>query len=153
PQGSDSDPGVDGGLEADGGSVATASDARVPPPDGIPQGLAPCDEAPYHSDFAFVEDKIFATSCMGDCHTGPSPSADMDLSVGHAYTSRVNVASRTDGWMLVVPNDSPNSMLMVQLGAEPGPPLEGYMPWGQPQLCQPLMDVIRRWIVAGAPPR
>jgi hypothetical protein len=43
-------------------------------------------------------------------------------------------------------------MLMVQLGGEPGPALEGLMPWGQPTLCDPMIDAVRRWIAAGASP-
>jgi hypothetical protein len=148
----DSDPGVDGGVMTDGGSTSTVADARVPPPDGIPEGLAPCDEAPYHSDFTFVQDKIFSVSCaVSGCHDSTTPSANMDLSAGRAYASLVNVpSSQYSGWMRVVPRSSPQSMLMVQVGGESGPELEGTMPWGQPKLCDPLIDAMRRWIVAGA---
>jgi hypothetical protein len=146
--------GVDGGLEmVDGGSSTSAQDARVPPPDGIPPGLAPCDEAPYHSDFGFIEDNVLSVSCLDGCHSGADPAADMNLSPGVAYTSLVNIASHHPGWQRVVPNDSGASMLMVQVGGEPGVELEGFMPWGQPRLCDPLVDVMRRWINAGAAPR
>lgn len=113
----------------------------------------PCDEAPYHSDFGFIEDKIFTVSCLDGCHNGPAPTGNMDLSPGVAYTSLVNVASLHSGWMRVVPNDPGASTLMVEVGGEPGIALEGYMPWGLPRLCEPLIDAMRRWIVAGAPPR
>ncbi len=148
-----SDPGVDGGVKTDGGSSTTAEDARVPPPDGIPAGLAPCDEAPYHSDFAFIEDKVLAPNCLDGCHSGSDPGADMDLSVGAAYANLVNVPSHQSGWMRVVPNDASASALMVQVGAETGFAIEGTMPWNQPKLCEPILDAMRRWIVAGAPPR
>lgn len=74
----------------------------------------------------------------------------MDLSIGVAL---VNVASREPGWMRVMPSDPRASALMVQLGAETGFAIEGTMPWGQPQLCAPIVDAIRRWIAAGALPR
>jgi hypothetical protein len=133
-------------------SSTTVADARETPPDGIPAGLTPCEEAVYHSDFAWVKRTVFDVSCAtSDCHTGPSPKAEMDLSAGAAYASLVNVPStQFDGWMRVTPNSSPNSMLMVQIGGEPGPELEGYMPWGQPRLCAEQVDAIRRWIAAGA---
>jgi hypothetical protein len=77
----------------------------------------------------------------------------MDLSTGRAWSSLVNVSSNQyAGWVRVVPGDSSASMLMVQLGGEPGPQLDGYMPWGQPRLCNEKIDAIRRWIIAGAPP-
>ena len=77
----------------------------------------------------------------------------MDLSAGRAYASLVNVpSSQYSGWMRVVPRSSPQSMLMVQLGGEPGPELEGTMPWGMPKLCTEQIDAIRRWIAAGANP-
>ena len=147
-----SDPGVDGGVKTDGGSSSTAADARVPPPDGIPEGLAPCDEAPYHSDFTFVQDKIFSVSCaVSGCHDSNTPSAGMDLSLGKAHASLVNVPStQFDGWMRVTPGSSTDSLLMVEVGGEAGPELEGTMPWGQPKLCDPLIDAMRRWIIAGA---
>jgi hypothetical protein len=40
----------------------------------------------------------------------------------------------------------------VQIGGEPGPELEGFMPWNQPKLCDEKIDAIRRWIAAGANP-
>lgn len=148
-----SDPGVDGGPQTDGGSSTTAVDARVPPPDGLPPGLAPCDEAPYHSDFQFVQDTVFSVSCAkSGCHTGATPDAGMSLDAGRAYANLVDVPSSTHtGWTRVVPGDPGASMLMVQVGGEPGPELEGLMPWGEPALCDPLIDAMRRWIAAGAP--
>lgn len=148
-----SDPGVDGGVKTDGGGSTTVADARVPPPDGIPQGLAPCDEAVYHSDLAWIQRTVFNESCAVDgCHTGMYPDAQMSLDEGRSYAALVNAPSHhTDGWVRVVPGDPGASMLMVQIGGEPGPPIEGTMPWGMPKLCDEQIDAIRRWIASGAP--
>jgi len=144
-----SDPGVDGGLGTDGGSSSTVTDARVPP-DGIPPGLAPCDEAPYHADFTFLQEEVFTPACAG-CHDAASPGGGLVLEAGRAYANLVNIASTGHaGWMRVVPNNAGASMLLVQVGAEPGPELEGFMPWGEPMLCTPLLDAMRRWVNAGA---
>lgn len=146
-----SDPGVDGGIGTDGGSSSTVTDARVPPPDGIPPGLAPCDEAPYHADFTFLQEKVFTPSCLG-CHNATEADGGLVLEAGRAHASLVNVASTGHtGWTRVVPSDPAASMLLVQVGAEPGPELEGTMPWGDPMLCTPLLDAMRRWVAAGAP--
>ena len=77
----------------------------------------------------------------------------MSLRPGEARAAMVNVVSHHDAnWIRVVPGRAAESMLMVQIGGEPGPPLEGYMPWGMPKLCVEKIDAIRRWIAAGANP-
>jgi len=154
-----SDPDVDAGASGGGGGggggadSGTPVDARMAPPDGIPQGLAPCDEAGYHSDFAWVQRSVFEVSCaVSGCHDNTEHKADLNLSTGHAYASLVNVAStRHSGWMRVVPTSSGDSALMVEIGGEPGFALEGFMPWGMPKLCNEQVDAIRRWIASGAP--
>jgi hypothetical protein len=149
---SSSDPGVDGGAQADGGGSTTNGDARVPPPgDGSDAGapLTVCQEAVNHSDLRWIQDNVFTTSCAS-CHGASSPSAGLDLSDGHSYGALVNVKSiYYPDWNLVTPRDSPNSMLMVRLGGETGPTV-AIMPKGQPALCQEKIDAIRRWITAGA---
>lgn len=129
-------------------------DAAVPPSDAEPPGLAPCDAAIYHSDLAWIQEKIFTPSCATSmCHTGSNPDAGMNLSAGAAHHALVNVNStQFSGWKRVVPGNPGASMLMVQLGGEPGPELEGTMPWGMPKLCDPMIDSVRRWIAAGAQP-
>jgi hypothetical protein len=128
-------------------------DAMPVPPDGIPPGLTPCEEAVYHSDLAWIQTAIFDVSCTNRCHGDTPPDANMSLRPGEAHASLVNVAStQFSGWTRVVPGNPGASMLMVQIGGEPGPELEGLMPWGQPKLCDPMIDAIRRWIAAGALP-
>jgi hypothetical protein len=137
-----------------GSSMSPKHDASVPPSDAEPPGLAPCDAAIYHADLAWIQEKIFTPSCAtSECHSGSSPDASMNLSAGMAHHALVNVNStQFTGWKRVVPGNPGASMLLVQLGGEPGPELEGTMPWGQPKLCDPLIDSVRRWIAAGAQP-
>jgi hypothetical protein len=145
---------VDGGTrpeQSDGGMPTMIVDAREVPPDGIPAGLEPCEEAAYHSDFTWIQTSVFDVSCTDGCHSGTSPSAGMNLTPGASYAALLNAAStQFSGWVRVVPGDARASMLMVQIGGESGPPLEGLMPWGQPRLCDEQVDAIRRWIVSGA---
>lgn len=145
------DPDVDAGVIGGGGGPV--ADARTPPPDGIPQDLTPCEEAVYHSDFSWVQRTVFDVSCATNgCHNAIEHKSSLDLSTGAAYGSLIDVASKQfSGWKRVVPGSSPDSMLMVQIGGEPGPALEGFMPWGMPRLCTEQVDAIRRWIAAGAP--
>jgi hypothetical protein len=146
----ESDIDVDAGVTRDGPSPSI--DAAIIPPDGIPTGLEPCDEAGYHSDFEWIQRTIFDVSCAtAGCHTGTNPDAGLTLQRGLAHTALVNVPSQhTDGWVRVRPGAPKESMLMVMIGGEPGPPIEGTMPWGEEPLCDPQIDAIRRWIQAGA---
>lgn len=147
---SDPNTAPDARAHTDAGVVA---DALPIPPDGIPPGLAPCEEAVYHSDLAWIQSAIFDVSCTDKCHGDTPPDAQLNLQAGAARASLVGVAStQFSGWVRVVPNDPGASMLMVQLGGEPGPELEGTMPWGMPKLCDEKIDAIRRWIAAGAQP-
>jgi hypothetical protein len=133
-----------GSSTTDGGGSTATGDGGLP--------LTDCEEAKLHSDLAWIQQKVFTPSCLGECHTEPTPSASMDLSTGHSWGSLVNVTStQYPTWKRVVPGNPGASMLMVQIGGEPGPELEGTMPWGQPKLCDEMIDAIRRWIAAGAP--
>lgn len=138
--------------DAGGGSMHVA-DAMPVLPDGIPPNLTPCEEAIYHSDLAWIQTKVFDVSCTTMCHGDTPPAAAMSLRPGEARTSLVNMRStQFPDWIRVVPGSPAQSMLMVQLGGEPGPELEGTMPWGMPKLCTEQIDAIRRWIAAGANP-
>jgi hypothetical protein len=138
--------------DAGGGSTHVA-DAMPVPPDGIPANLTPCEEAVYHSDLAWIQAQVFDVSCTTMCHGDTPPAASMSLRAGEARASLVNVRStQFPDWIRVVPGSPAQSMLMVQLGGEPGPALEGLMPWGMPKLCDEKIDAIRRWIAAGANP-
>lgn len=140
----------DAGITTDAGPVA---DAMPVPPDGIPPGLAPCEEAVYHSDLAWIQEQVFDVSCLTDCHGKASPAAGLSLRAGESRAALVNMpSSQFSGWVRVKPGDPGASMLLVQLGGEPGPELEGYMPWGMPRLCDEKIDAIRRWVASGAPP-
>jgi hypothetical protein len=129
------------------------ADAVPVPSDGIPANLTPCEEAVYHSDLAWIQSAVFDVSCTTKCHGDTPPAAGMSLRAGESRVALVNMpSSQFSGWTRVVPGNPSASMLMVQLGGEPGPELEGFMPWGQPRLCPEKIDAIRRWIAAGAQP-
>lgn len=141
--------GDDPAVLPDGG----VADAMPIPPDGIPPGLTPCEEAVYHSDLAWIQRAIFDVSCTNRCHADTPPAGGLSLRPGESRAAMVNVPSREfPNWMRVVPGNPGASMLMVQVGGEPGPELEGFMPWGQPMLCREMIDAMRRWIAEGAQP-
>lgn len=139
----------DAGVTTDGASLG--GDGGVPP-DGA---LTDCDEAKLHSDFAWLQAKVFTPSCATAlCHAGPEPEVGLTLEAGKAYTNLVNKgASTVSGWTRVVPGSLAQSYLVVSLGrAEGPPPRDGFMPLGADPLCVEKLEAIERWILAGAPP-
>lgn len=134
--------------------LLTLVDASVdaPAPDAR-ANLTPCEEAATHSDIAWIQAKVFNVHCMDGCHDSHNPDGAMDLSAGHARVNLVGVTSAWDPrWKRVVAGNPAESMLMVQIGGEPGPPLTHYMPWNKPRLCDEMIGAIRRWIDQGAQP-
>ena len=125
---------------------------------------ASCVEATMHSDLAFIEQKIFASSCNvpGSCHNSASDPGKLDLRPGVSHDHLVGVPSIIDRTRkLVVPNDVAASYLMLMLrdvapamASPPGSPPPGnvgFMPQAAPVLCCQKLDAIERWINAGAP--
>jgi hypothetical protein len=127
-----------------------------------------CVEAETHSDFTWIEDKIFAANCFGSsCHTGSTASGKRDLSDGVSYATlmgpsgtggvKANLAPTHD---LVVPGSPEKSYLyIIMRGIEPedaDPPVSpppsniGYMPMSNSLLCCQKIDAVERWIAAGA---
>lgn len=123
-------------------------------------------EADAHADLAWIETKIFAGSCVfSGCHNGDSsPAGRMDLRTGKSHASLVDVTSGIDNTRkLVVPGDPAASYLLLMVRAiapaDASPPAVappasiGYMPQssGNQTLCCQKLDVLERWIAAGAP--
>jgi hypothetical protein len=129
------------------GSIATNVDAA--------SAVTICDQAKTHSDFAFIQQHVFTPSCAtAMCHAGPEPEVGLNLSAGEAYANLVNKgASTVAGWTRVTPGALTTSYLAVSLGRVEGPPpRDGYMPLGADPLCLEKLELIERWILAGAPP-
>ena len=154
-------------------SPPPAADAPPPPVDASPPPDAPvvrtctdstavsCMAAVAHSDLAWIETNIFATSCaFSGCHDSVTDVGKLDLRTGMSHNDLVGVSSVIDPTRkLVVPNDIHASYLMLSLhdfppematppGVAPG---VGYMPLGAPTLCCQKLEAIERWIMAGAP--
>jgi hypothetical protein len=123
----------------------------------------PCMDATMHSDLAFIEQRIFASSCnFSGCHDSATDAGRLDLRAGASHDRLVGVSSQIDpSRKLVVPNDVAASYLMLMLrdvapamANPPGnspPGSIGFMPQAAPTLCCQKLDAIERWINAGAP--
>ncbi len=129
-----------------------------------------CAEADSHSDFACLQDRVFASNCSSDsCHNAPEngqpPGGRITLTTG-AYATLMGddgsgvMSEVAPGRQLVVPGQPEASYLFFLLRGvyadEGTPPFAeppddvGYMPQGQMTLCCQKIEAVRRWIEAGA---
>ena len=119
---------------------------------------AVCQEATTHSDLAWIQDNVFSKACaFSGCHKGTAASAGfLNLESGMSHGTLVAQPTQSvTGFMRVVPGSSSTSYLMVAIHdpSASGPePQHGYMPQGNPELCQEKKDAIGRWIDMGAMP-
>ena len=99
--------------------------------------------------FTNVQSQVFDKSCVfSACHKGASPAGEMSLELD-AYDDIVDVASMQNPTKVrVKPADPAGSYLMDKLTGTAAAGIE--MPPGAP-LSEERLDLIRRWIAAGAP--
>jgi hypothetical protein len=105
---------------------------------------------PPNTDFQEIQDTIFNARCIG-CHSGANAPQGLRLDAGNSYAQLVNVASAEVPALLRVNPGNPNSSYLVQK-IEGTATVGVRMPAsGPPYLSQDRLDLVRRWITAGAP--
>jgi hypothetical protein len=106
--------------------------------------------------FATLQRKIFTPSCaMLSCH-GAGNAGGMTLAPGAAYANLVGVlatnpAARAAGLLRVAPGDPDGSFLLRKLTGTLTPDEGAPMPRVGAAMPPADIDLIRRWIAAGAP--
>ncbi len=127
-----------------------------------------CDPAPtgcdpqvlYSGTFDRVQSQIFDQSCaVSGCHDS-SRTGELLLEVGASLTNLINVTPNNAnaiaaGWKRVTVIDSstgdPSTSLLVAKLKGPPAGFGARMPFNRPKLDQSLIDVVERWVAAGAP--
>lgn len=105
---------------------------------------------PANNDFQEIQDTIFTPICT-TCHIGAGAPAGLRLDAGNSYAMLVNVASAEVPGTLRVNPGNPNASYLVQK-IEGTAAVGVRMPAnGPPYLPQDRIDLVRRWIAAGAP--
>ena len=97
---------------------------------------------------------IFTAQCaLSGCHAGAAPVQDMNLEEGHAFNDIVNVMSNVAALRRVRPGLPDSSYLVHKIqGTQASVGGSGeQMPLGNCCLSQAQIDVIRAWILKGAP--
>ncbi len=107
--------------------------------------------------FPMIQRRIFEKSCtFSGCHGVADPQAGLALAGDHVYENLVDKVASTSaaefaGKKLVVPGAPETSFLMDKLEAKLGPGEGDPMPRGRKPLSAQQIEVIRKWILAGAP--
>jgi hypothetical protein len=117
---------------------------------GLDAGGRPISGQPIaDSDFQEIQDTIFTPICTA-CHVGANAPQGLRLDAANSYAMLVNVASVEVPGTLRVNPGNPDASYIVQK-------IEGIaavgvrMPAnGPPYLSQDRIDLVRRWIAAGA---
>jgi hypothetical protein len=143
-----------------GGRSRADSDALKLTCDPAPAG---CDaRAFFTSTFDRIQTQIFDQSCaVGGCHDSQTVQAELLLERGAAYDNLVdkvptNADAHALGWLRVTKlgeasGDAATSYLVRKLAGDLGAGLGKRMPFNRPKLDDGLVEVVRRWVEAGAP--
>jgi plastocyanin len=97
-----------------------------------------------------VQNAVFTPVCTA-CHSGSSPSAGLNLEAGLSWAATVGVASgQQPALNRIEPGDPDQSYLVRKVEGDPS--IDGQqMPRGGPPLSADLIQMIRAWILDGAP--
>lgn len=128
--------------------------------DPAPAGCAP--RTFFTSTFDRVQTQIFDQSCaVSGCHDSQSTSGELLLERGASYDNLINrtptnADAAAAGWHRLTlvdatHGDPATSYILHKLTGDLGPGLGKRMPFNRPKLDDALVDVVRRWIEAGAP--
>lgn len=118
-----------------------------------PNGEGPPDPPVDPSaTFTRVQAEVFSTSCaFSGCHGASGTQAGLNLTAGLAYANLVNVASTEIPQIdRIEPGDPDASYLFLKVTGAPGI-VGSRMPLEQPELTPAQKDLIRNWILRGAP--
>ena len=140
------------GLAAAGCGGGGGGDASQGPPDP-----AACQSGTsYDSTFAAVQAQIFERhGCTQQVCHGSSAQGGLDLSPDVAYANLIEKPSLSSAFPRVLPGDNDRSYLWLKLAAKTNPgsvTIAGApMPNGLPAISADELELLRRWIYAGAP--
>ncbi|HZR79512.1 MAG TPA: hypothetical protein VFD92_00320 [Candidatus Binatia bacterium] len=143
-------------CSGNGGSSSTSTPDQPgnPPPDNPPS----CDGAQeFSSTFEGIQKEIFEKhGCTQDiCHGSAAHQGGLDLTPAVAYQNIFDTPATGVSMKRIEPGDKDRSYLWLKLAAATNPgsvQISGSpMPNGLPPLSPDELELVRRWIYAGAP--
>jgi mono/diheme cytochrome c family protein len=103
-----------------------------------------------NSDFQEIQATIFTPVCTA-CHVGANAPQGLRLDAANSYALLVNVASAEVPALMRINPGNPDASYLVQK-IQGTAAVGGRMPLnGPPYLSQTQIDLVRRWVSAGAP--
>ncbi len=127
-------------------AACTAGNGEGLDANGQPIPIAP----PVASDFQEIQDTVFTAICT-QCHIGGGAPLGLRLDAANSYASLVSVASgEVPALLRVNPGNADQSYLVQKIRGTAA--VGARMPLGQAPLPQDRIDLIVRWVNAGAPP-
>ena len=103
-----------------------------------------------NTDFQEIQATIFTPICTA-CHVGANAPQGLRLDAANSYALLVNVPSAEVPSLMRVNPGNPDASYLVQK-IQGNAAVGGRMPLnGPPYLSQAQIDLVRRWITAGAP--
>ncbi len=98
-----------------------------------------------------IQADLFTPTCAhSGCHGGPAAQLGLRLDPGYSAGNLINVPSAQDASLTrVIPGDANASLIIQKL--EGTQTVGARMPFGGPYLPQATINVVRQWIVVGAP--
>jgi hypothetical protein len=124
--------------------------------DGAPRDAE--DEAAEPVSFGEVQTSVFDRRCTsGACHTAATRAGGLSLVAIDSYDALVNIdadnpSARGAGLLRVKPGSPEESFLLAKLTGDLAAGEGSMMPLGAPSLPEDELDLVRRWIAAGALP-
>lgn len=118
------------------------------------QGPVPAP-TPAPATYEMVATRVLSNCTTRSCHGEAGRRGNLVLTPERAYEELVDrpavqAAAASRGKKRVVPGD-PDASFLLQKLAEPAADEGARMPLGNPPLSPEDLDLIRRWIAAGAP--
>jgi hypothetical protein len=111
----------------------------------------------YTGTFDRIGQQLFVPTCaVSGCHDSETHQNDLILHPGGAHSELVGVtpfngAAAADGLQLVLPGDPDMSFLYRKVTGDLLPAYGVRMPFGGPPVSNAMVDIIRLWILDGAP--
>jgi hypothetical protein len=101
--------------------------------------------------FSRIQFEIFNQSCaVTSCHDTATHQSGLDLSVGNSYVQIVNIAAvEMPSLKRVAPYDPTNSFLFQKMNSTTNVGVQ--MPPGASPLSTDQLNLVRDWILSGAP--
>ena len=130
-------------VAACGGGSGEGLDAS-----GRPIGEGGNVDGTLQPTLASIQQNVFTPVCT-NCHAGGAAPEGLRLDVGSSAAALIGVPSNQASMLRVSPGDPDASYLVRKL--EGSAAVGARMPLGGPYLDQATIDVIRAWILAGAP--